>query len=290
MTTIPLGPLALPTGPLAWLLALAAALGVARLVLRRAPADERAARAAAASDALWLAALVGFAVARVAFVLDARWAYAASPWSVLDIRDGGWSALPGVAAALAVLGWRMARGPALRAALATAVVAGAATWALVSTLFGAHDRPPRPALVLQDLRGAPVDLERLAAGRPMVINLWASWCPPCREEMPVFAQAQATWRDVVFVFANQAEPAGVAERFLAQQPYRLDHVLLDPLGQAAKAVGSRGLPTTLFYDAQGRLQQRHVGPLSAASLAAHLKAIAPGGAGAATPPAVGTHR
>ena len=96
----------------------------------------------------------------------------------------------------------------------------------------------------------------------------------------MFAQAQAAWRDVVFVYANQAEPADVAERFLAQQPYRLDHVLLDTGGQAAKAVGSRGLPTTLFYDGDGRLQRRHVGPLSAASLAANLKGLAPAGSAA----------
>lgn len=100
----------------------------------------------------------------------------------------------------------------------------------------------------------------------MVINLWATWCPPCRREMPVLAQAQSVFPDVVFVMVNQGESAPAIHAFLEREGLQFAHVLRDPTSLTMHAVGSRGLPTTLFFDEQGRLTDSHVGELTMARL------------------------
>ncbi|HWS73851.1 MAG TPA: TlpA disulfide reductase family protein, partial [Quisquiliibacterium sp.] len=107
-------------------------------------------------------------------------------------------------------------------------------------------------------------------GRPAVVNLWATWCPPCVREMPVLAAAQASKPGIVFVFVNQGEAGERVGQFLAPRGLALENVLLDPGGDLARSVGSRAMPTTLFYDAQGRLRDTHLGALSEATLAARL--------------------
>ena len=129
-----------------------------------------------------------------------------------------------------------------------------------------------PELTLRDVQGQPLEL-REKLGRPMVINLWATWCPPCRREMPVLAEAQRAHPGVTFVFANQGEGAGEVSAYLASQALQLDNVLLDSDGALGQLVGSRALPTTLFYNAEGRLLGSHLGELSRASLARALEAV-----------------
>lgn len=265
MAALQLGPIAFPLNPLLWLGAL---LLAQTLAARLAGPGARA-----AADAVWLAALAGFAAARVVFVACAADAYLASPWSVLDIRDGGWSAGAGVAAALAVLAWRAWRAAPLRRALGAAAVAAAAFWGVASTLLGVHDRPPLPALALSSPDGAAAELHALVQGRPTVINLWASWCAPCRVELPAFAQAQQRTPGVRFLFVNQGEDAAAVRRFIAAQPFALGGVWLDPASRLGPAIGSSGLPTTLFVDARGRVVERHFGMLSAASLASRLRVL-----------------
>jgi thiol-disulfide isomerase/thioredoxin len=127
-------------------------------------------------------------------------------------------------------------------------------------------------LAVQRIDGAPAALSAFH-GKPTVINLWASWCPPCRREMPAFAKAQASNPDVNFVFLNQGEAPPDVAQFLAQHAPALRNVLLDPAGEASRKLSNRGLPATLFLDAQGRLVDLRVGELSTASLAQRLEAI-----------------
>ena len=89
--------------------------------------------------------------------------------------------------------------------------------------------------------------------------------------MPVLAEAQRLYPRVTFVFANQGEGAGEVRTFLASQTLQLDNVLLDSGGRLGQLVGSRALPTTLFYDAEGRQVGSHLGELSSASLARALE-------------------
>jgi prolipoprotein diacylglyceryltransferase len=117
--------------------------------------------------------LVGLVAARIAFV--ARWfdAYRQAPWSMLDIRDGGFTPWAGVAAALLVAVWQGWRRASLRKPLVLVLVL---VW---GALRGAlrmmeEEKPTLPTVQLTTLAGEFVDLARLAAGRPMVVNLWAS--------------------------------------------------------------------------------------------------------------------
>jgi thiol-disulfide isomerase/thioredoxin len=106
-----------------------------------------------------------------------------------------------------------------------------------------------------------------------VINLWATWCVPCRREMPVLVEAQRTMPQVRFVFADQGESAGAVKQFLQAQPLTLQHVLIDENLQLSNYYNVRGYPTTLFIDARGRLRDTHIGELSRATLAERLQRI-----------------
>jgi len=130
-----------------------------------------------------------------------------------------------------------------------------------------------PALDLVGLDGRPATLAGLVQGRPAVVNLWASWCAPCRAEMPVLAEAQARHPQVAFLFVNQGEAVAPITRYLAGQPFHLHGVWRDPGAALGPAIGSTGLPTTLFIDARGRVLARHFGPLTAGSLAGRLRAL-----------------
>ncbi|EVT85758.1 peroxiredoxin [Pseudomonas aeruginosa VRFPA09] len=159
---------------------------------------------------------------------------------------------------------------------------GLAFWLLGSLGLGIYERGTRlPELSLRNAAGESVQLADFR-GRPLVINLWASWCPPCRREMPVLQQAQAENPDVVFLFANQGESAETVRHFLQGENLRLDNLLFDNGGQLGQQVGSVALPTTVFYTAEGRLLGSHLGELSRGSLARYLEAFEPAAAAPAT--------
>ncbi|HET7267690.1 MAG TPA: TlpA disulfide reductase family protein [Oleiagrimonas sp.] len=268
MQAISVGPWVLSVGVLALLLGLAGAHGVAGFMRRRGHADTGA--------VLWWLLLVALLAARVAYVL--RWwsAYSASPWwSVLDVRDAGfnpWVGLVVLVLATALLAWRRR---AWRRALPVAVIGGVCVWAIVGLVawqLRASAPPPLPEVALQRLDGDRIDLASLR-GKPMVINLWATWCGPCRREMPMLMEAAADMHGVRFVFANQGESAAAVRAYLAREQLASARVVLDTGRDLARYYHAVGYPTTLFLDADGRLRDMRVGPLSRASLQAHLRFI-----------------
>jgi thiol-disulfide isomerase/thioredoxin len=255
----------LPIGALLLLAAFAVAAAGGWLLGRRS----RAVVVSILADML----IVGVVGARIAFV--ARWneAYRDSPWSALDIRDGGFEPWAGVGAALLVAVWRAWRKAEIRLPLAAGIAAGAIAWTGALGALHALESPQgrrMPATALTSLDGGSATVAALASGKPTVVNLWATWCPPCRREMPVLAQAQRARPEVTFIFANQGEQADAIRRYLERDGLDLANVVLDLDGRLGRETRSRGLPTTLFYDAQGLLVEAHMGPLSKASLAAKL--------------------
>lgn len=258
MDAITLGPMVLPLRVLAPL----GALGVANFaawIWRWRGVD--------ASTALWWMTLSGFAAARAAFVLRHLDTYLAAPLTLFDIRDGGFVAYAGLLAACAVGFEQARRQPALRRPLATAALAGMLAWAGAGFAIRALQplNPPLPALALQRLGGGTLDLATLK-GRPIVLNVWATWCPPCRREMPALAAAQAAHPEAVFVFVNAGEDGATVQRYLAQAGVAPQNVVLDPLRTAARAFDVGGYPTTLFYDRHGMQAGRHMGELSRAGV------------------------
>lgn len=217
--------------------------------------------------------LLAVLVARLSFVAVYIDDFSGAWWRVLDIRDGGFIAWPGVGAALLAGGWLIWRDRELRKPLGLALVVGLASWTFASFGWHAFERGTRlPEIALRDIDGRSVSLVDYS-GKPLVINLWATWCPPCRREMPVLAEAQANNREVVFLFVNQGEGESEIRQFLQSHDLGLRNVLIDSGGRLGQHVGSRALPTTLFYDADGRQAGSHLGELSRASLARAMKAL-----------------
>lgn len=214
---------------------------------------------------------VAVVAARLAFVFVYRDAYLDDWLGIIDIRDGGWMPMAGLMAAGLYVLHVGTRQRLLRQPLWAAYGSGAALYAAgtVAMALGSATTQPLPALSLSSLHGRPVALQQFA-GKPVVLNLWATWCPPCRREMPVLAAAQQRHPGVHFVFVNQGESAQKVRAFLAGDRLVLDNVLLDVRGEVARHFGYRALPTTLFFDARGMLVDVRIGEVSHATLTERL--------------------
>ena len=181
MLSISLGPVALPVLPLLVLatlwLAASQAARAARRGLETPDGGNRSSLPAAAENAVWVAGLLGLAAARLAYVALNGSAYAAAPVSMLDIRDGGWWAPAGWlvgAAWLLRCAWRR---PELRRALLRAASVLALLALSLVAWRGLENAARMPPVPLVELDGAaPSNLAQAAAGKPVVVNLWATWC------------------------------------------------------------------------------------------------------------------
>ena len=268
LLSINLGPFAVPLGQLFVLTGLVVATGAGYLAGRR--------QQVGIGNVLMDMLLVAMLAARLVFVAIWFDVYRTAPWSILDIRDGGFHVWGGLVAALLVVAWAGWRKPALRQPLVIGLTAGVLVWAALTGTSRALDAATSqslPSVSLKTLAGEPADIFAMTKGKPSVVNLWASWCPPCRREMPVLAAAQKQETGVNFVFVNQGEDAATAQRYLSQGSFSLSNVLLDAGTGFGRAAGSAGLPTTFFYDANGRLVDTHLGELSAATLASKLSRL-----------------
>ncbi|MFB2704017.1 MULTISPECIES: prolipoprotein diacylglyceryl transferase family protein [Marinobacter] len=212
--------------------------------------------------------VVAMLSARIGFVIRYYEHYQGDWLGMIDIRDGGFDMVAGLVAALVFAGFLMWRRASSRRALGTAMAAGLLTWGLTGGAIQLINQQLKglPEVALTDLNEQPVDLSAIANGQPTVVNLWATWCPPCIREMPVLEEAQKRYPGINFVFANQGEHPETIQRFLSEQNLDLHHVLSDRQGQFGRVTGSHGLPTTLFYNAEGNLVDSHMGELSRASL------------------------
>jgi thiol-disulfide isomerase/thioredoxin len=111
-----------------------------------------------------------------------------------------------------------------------------------------------PALSQPDLAGRTVDLKDLR-GRVVLVNFWATWCDPCREEMPSFERLRAKLEGKPFevITVNYGEGVAKISEFMRLQNLTLT-VLLDPDKEVAAAWKAGGLPMTFLVDAQGKVR------------------------------------
>ncbi len=257
---------ALTLGPLVLSLDRAyAALGFIVLIVA-AEVWARRGRPEAASWA-WAVAMVTFVGARLGFVLGNLGDYAAAPWTALAFWQGGFAPWWGVAAGAAYGAVAALRQPTLRRAAPALGAAALIAWWLPAGLLSpaAGDLGVAvPSLTLPALDGAPVDLA--ATGEPTIVNVWATWCPPCRRELPLLVTAARESPGVRVLLVNQREAEGTVRAYLAGQGLPEDGVLLDRAGAVGRDLDVAGLPTTFAFDARGQLVDVHVGEISGAAL------------------------
>jgi thiol-disulfide isomerase/thioredoxin len=107
------------------------------------------------------------------------------------------------------------------------------------------------------------------AGKPAVINFWATYCPPCKAELPLLQRHVGSSPGVQLVLINEGDGSRAARDFLdsigIHQPALLDHDLT-----VGHAYGATALPMTVFIRADGTIAARHIGQLDAAVLASYL--------------------
>lgn len=268
-----LGPVVLSMFRLFLLAGLVAVLLAARVIERRLD------RSLAAP--IWWSLLGGLAAARVVYVLSHLPDFRAAPWEALFFWQAGYAPLAGVVAAAGVAAAFIWRGRYPASAVAGPLALGLIVWGGASGLqqaLRASIEEPLPPIELADLDDAPVLLDRYI-GQPVVLNLWATWCPPCRREMPTLQAAQQETPDVHFLFVNQGEGPLTIRRYLNEEGLLLGNVLLDTRNQVGHHFHSPGLPTTLFFNSDGRLIDTHIGELSRARLGDYVRRIRLGASG-----------
>lgn len=151
------------------------------------------------------------------------------------------------------------------------ILVALATGALIVSRTGDHqdvsptNKPTTekaPDFALQDYSDKTIRLTDFA-GKPLVINSWAAWCPFCREELSAFATAQKEFGDKVVIIAiDRAESLSVAKGFTDEQGTTNGLIfLLDPSDLFYQSIGGFSMPETIFVDKNGNIVEHKRGPM-----------------------------
>ena len=224
-----------------------------------------------------LAMSAGLVAARAGHVWQYRESYALEPVAALQAWLGGWDWRAGVAATGLVLLLTMRRRKPVLAGLG---VLGGLTLAWAGFLAAGENksllRLPQ-ALTLERVAAEPGTLPPWQIGdlqgRPIVLNLWATWCPPCRREMPMLTRAAATERRAEILLVNQGETPAQITAFLRAQGLDPAHVASDPSGLLSEMTGAGALPTTLFIASDGTVRQVHTGEITRVQLDIAIRSL-----------------
>ncbi|WP_026381618.1 TlpA disulfide reductase family protein [Afifella pfennigii] len=258
MNAVAIGPLVFAPDRFAAILAIAAFLILSEVLSRKVDA-----RFSAWAWGTTIAFIVG---ARLGHVLSYAESFLAEPWRVFAVWQGGFLVEAGLGVAVLFTAFRFRHH--LRLVPWTVLPAAAAAYMAV-LVIQLTAGTPQTALPSDGgyftLAGEPFQPRELE-GRPAVVNLWATWCPPCRREMPMMVDVAENNDDAVFVFVNQGEGRETIERYLTSENLRLDHIIVDSLGEFGRHYAARGLPATLFIGPDGLLRSMHLGEISREAL------------------------
>lgn len=154
------------------------------------------------------------------------------------------------------------------------VLGGAIGWGILAPSLAPREaasgvgrqRAPERGLPIGDFELTQLDGEKVRLSdfreTPVVINFWASWCEPCKKEMPVFEAVYSEQpEEFVILAVNPDEGRDTAEKFAGSLGLTFP-ILLDENQDMQKQLMVRGLPTTFFVDAEGVLRAQHVGELN----------------------------
>ena len=267
MLSISLGPLVISISQLIIFLGLGIFWGLTYLLTRQHPLQK------AILDTVFKAIVVGFLVSRLAFVFTMRDAYQGNWWQLFNISDGGFIGYYGWLSGIVVLAFYARGKKAVMKNYSIAGFVGFCSMIIPNFALSIYQTGVQlPQSVVHNIQGQQVNLQNFK-GKPVVINFWASWCPPCRKEMPVLQAAQKNNSNITVAFVNQGEDLHTVKAFLNEQQLELNHVFFDQSSNVSRESGAAGLPTTLFYNSQGELVTSHMGELSHASLGYYIQAI-----------------
>lgn len=273
MEALSLGPFVISTPRLLALAGLSVLLLLAELDARNGRRLSPAAGVPPATAAwAWNAALAVLIGARAGFVAENLTYFAREPLAALAFWQGGFSPWWGVAAGAAAAAVTLRRSGARLTVAALPASVALAVWLVAPALLTAVEvEPPDfPTGTLLTLAGEPFEFGGARSG-PVVVNLWATWCIPCRREMPQLARAAKEHPGVLFLYVNQGEEPSAVAAFLEAHPgVQPEHVLLDDRLRVGTALGGVGLPTTYFFTGGGQHAKTHVGEISGAALAREL--------------------
>lgn len=160
-----------------------------------------------------------------------------------------------------------------------AVAFAAIYWAVQNGPAGTADsadvgiRKPAPNFELTDLEGRPLSLEQLK-GKVVIVDFWATWCPPCRLEIPGFVRLQEEYgpKGLQIVGLSMDDGPEVVREFMAQM--KINYPVAIVGADIAKAFGGiEAIPTTFVIDRQGRIVSRHVGYVDAGTFQEEITSL-----------------
>jgi len=163
--------------------------------------------------------------------------------------------------------------PPMKTVLRLALCLGIASLLLAASPVQAKDRPPSPAWTMNDLDGKPVYSADFK-GKVVLLNFWATWCPPCRAEIPDLIALQKAYGprglQIVGASVDEGGPA-VVKSFAAAN--KINYPMVMATAEVTMAYGNiEAIPTTFVIDAQGRPVKSFVGAINKAEIE---KLIAP---------------
>jgi thiol-disulfide isomerase/thioredoxin len=131
---------------------------------------------------------------------------------------------------------------------------------------------PAPGFALESLSGDTLSLSDFK-GKPVIINYWATWCIPCKVEMPLLQRyANQYQNDLIVLAVNDGEPVEKVKSFVQGLNLTLP-VLLDPNETVTQLYRIRGFPSTMFIDRDGKIRYQHIGILNEEELKGYLSEL-----------------